>query len=131
MGKSFAEYRKEAEKAATQESLVQQFFTFKNDGDMLSGAFLYEETVTIADDKPPCQRYVFATEDGLQSCLLGGAADKQISGKLKKGDLVVIVYHGKIAIRGGQQQVNKFDVNRWGHMSEADLRAFTNEDIPF
>lgn len=138
MGKSYDEYRKEAEKSGAGENLTERFVTFKEPGDAISGAYLYEEQTTPNEEMGPCNRYVYVTPDGISSCLLGGANDKQIAGKQKKGDLVTITYRGKQPIHGGKHQVNVFDVRRWGHMSPTDLdhllkdiAVFGDSKLPF
>jgi len=131
MGKSLSDYRKEAEEKGQRESLTQNYFSFVNPGDSLIGAFLYQESVVPNAEMGPCQRYVFQTEEGTTSCLLGQATDKQLEGKLAEGDLVTITFHGKQQIKGGPKSVNKFTVDKWGKMSKSDLKSFMVDVMPF
>lgn len=108
------------------ESLTQRFITFSDPGDGLIGVFLLQEQVTPNEEMGAVQRYVFLTTDGVSSCLLGGATDRQLAGKLKRGDIVTITYQGKQRIRGGAQQVNLFDVRRTGHLSEDEINKYSS-----
>jgi hypothetical protein len=109
--KLYSELFREANEKGALEEITTSFKTFVGEGDMLIGKFLYSEQVEPKENMGPVNRYVFETDDGLQSCLLGAAADKQVEGKFKTGEVYVIIFRGKIPIDNGSKSVNKWEIS--------------------
>lgn len=121
--KTYAEMAAKAYKSGVGEDLTQTFIAWDEEGKIVSGCYLYSETVTAKADMGAVKRYVLLTDEGTASCILGGATDKQLEGKLIPGDMITIVYKGKTSIQGGSKQVNNFDVRRWGHDASYDKKS--------
>lgn len=64
------------------------------------------------------QTYLFQTDEGLVSCVLGAAMDKEVGDRLVVGNLYYVEYQGKRDIGQGRK-VNLFDV-----------RGFVAHDVP-
>lgn len=111
----YAEMAKEAHGKKHGEDLTNVFVSWETENQKLIGKLLKIETVTPDEKMGSVQRYVFDTGDFSASCILGGATDKQLEGKLVPGDLVEITYHGKQKLKDGKREVNRFDVRRFGH----------------
>lgn len=109
------------------ETLTQKFFTFSQPGDTLRGVYKYYETVTPKQDMGPVNRYVFMTDEGDVSCLLGASTDKKVADKLQPGDCIDITFEGKKAFDGGSKSVNEFTIERWGRITpESDPDFFAS-----
>ena len=115
--RTLAEIYAEQHKEGAGETLTQKFFTFREAGDTLRGVFKYYETVTPKADMGPVNRYVFMTDEGDVSCLLGASTDKKMADKLRPGDCLDIVFEGKRTFDGGSKQVNEFTISRWGRIT--------------
>ena len=108
--KTYAQMFQEANDAHQTEELTVSFKTFAAEGDMLIGRFLYSEKVQVKEDMEPVNRYVFDTDEGMQSALLGGAADRQFGDKFQTDEVYMIQFRGKIPLDGGARQVNRWEV---------------------
>lgn len=125
--RTLADIYAEQYKEGVGETLTQKFFTFQQSGDTLRGIFKYYETVTPKEDMGPVNRYVFMTDDGDVSCLLGASTDKKVADKLQPGDCIDITFEGKKAFDGGSKQVNEFTISRWGRITpESDPDFFAS-----
>lgn len=96
------------------ESLNVQIVQWTEEGQTVCGIFHEHSVMPDTKFDVPVQRYLIQTAAGLASCILGSATDKELVGKLQKGDLLRIEYQGKKDIGGGRS-VNIFDVKRFGH----------------
>lgn len=83
-------------------------------GSVLIGEFVSQEDMTSEKFEGTVQRYVFKTDAGLMSCLLGSATDKQIEGRMQPGDLMRIEFEGQKDIGSGKT-VNLFKIEKFGH----------------
>lgn len=81
---------------------------------VLIGRFVSQEVMPETKFDTPVQRYIFDTDAGRMSCLLGAATDKQMVGKMLAGDLMRIEYEGTKDIGGGKK-VNLFKIEKFGH----------------
>lgn len=79
-------------------------------GDELVGHLLSIEDFQSESMSEPCKRYVFDTDNGLKSCLLGNATDGQLEGRIEIGKLTYVKYEGKREIDNGAKQVNIWNV---------------------
>lgn len=103
--------------AVTQEdtqALNVQIFQWTEEGDTLTGMFLGAKRLEDAQYDTPVMRWMFDTDDGRRSAILGSAADKEILPTIRPGDLLMIEYQGKKDIGDGKR-VNLFRVERFGH----------------
>lgn len=116
MGYDYKKIKELAAKPGTARALTTAFYDFVSKGDNLLGVFQRQETITLPRFGSDVERYVFDTEDGRVSCILGGATDKQLGNSLKPGDIVSIVYGGKKKIDDDKKEVNIFEVLLLGHV---------------
>lgn len=119
MDQSYDDLFKDNYRGDERDNLVQRFISFA-EGEVVVGELLGMELKTISKDKPKVKSYTVMTDDGPGSFLLGGATDKQLEGKLEIGDLLCVKYLGKQKIKGGQQQVNLWDIK---HVPKSDWKA--------
>lgn len=106
----YNELANQAHKEGHVSQLTTEIKSFKNPDDSLIGKLLEINEFTGGKFEKSCKQYLFETDDGLVTCLLGGATDKQ----LEKQDLIdkvlIIIFKGQAELEDGRK-VNKFDIS--------------------
>ena len=72
-------------------------------GEVLLGKLLSVEDFTGSKFETTCKSYLFDTDDGKISTILGAASDKQLEGKDLIGHVIYIVFLGQIDLEGGKR----------------------------
>jgi len=78
------------------------------EGQTVLGELQGFEDFTEGEFETACNKWLIKTDTGLVSCVLGSAADKRLK-DIKNGDLIKIVYKGKLSLSDGRR-VNRFDL---------------------
>ncbi len=100
----------ESHKNGFTKQITTEIVSFKNPEDSLIGKLLEISDFTGGKFDTSCKQYLFDTDTGLKTCLLGGATDKQLEKQDLKDKVLIIVFKGQDEIEGGRK-VNKFDIS--------------------
>jgi len=94
--------------------------TWESDGTRIIGELKDVQTFEGGEFEQKCMRYIFKTDKGLISTILGAAVDKQIPPEKYLGHVLCITYNGQISLKDGRR-CNRFTVvdvtdafNKWG-----------------
>jgi len=104
---NYREMLDNARKNETAEDIAAQIFQFAEEGDCLVGKLIGVDVFESQMYDTNCMRYVFDTDDGVVSCVLGKATDDRISARLKVGQVLALTYQGKAKTSRGNM-VNQF-----------------------
>ena len=107
---SYAEQVAKAKKEGSMKQITVEIMSFKNANDTLIGRLQEVSDFTGGKFEKACKQYLFETDSGLVTCLLGGATDKQLEDKELTGKILMIIFKGQDEIEGGRK-VNKFDIS--------------------
>lgn len=83
--------------------------TWSRDGERLIGELREISDFTGGSFEQKCKRYLFATDNGLVTTILGASIDKQIQPEKYIGRVLCITYKGKITLDDGRS-CNRFTV---------------------
>lgn len=106
---SYEEQWAKAEADGATKPISREIFRFENEGDVLLGKVIEIKPFTDGEFDTEVSQYILDTDDGVMSCILGSATDKQIQGKVSVDDVVRFAFKGKTETAKGNQ-VNVFDV---------------------
>lgn len=109
MAKTKWDIFEELSKKQQPKDLIVEFWS-PDEGDELVGHLVAIEVVQNDKVQEPCNRYVFDTDEGMRSVLMGAASDKQLEGRIEIGKLTYVKYEGKREIDNGAKQVNIWKV---------------------
>ena len=112
---TYEEMLSQAVEGGTDEDLGREIYRFENSGDGIVGRVLGWEALTLTEGQGTVNSYTIETDDGVKAVILGAPTDRNLEGRLRIGDLISIVYKGKVDVRGGKQRMNTFDIRRFGH----------------
>lgn len=110
---SYADKAAKAVKAGKVEDLVCGIFRFENEGDTLIGKLVAVEQFQGKDGKGECKKYIFDTDDGPQSCILGQATDSRLASDNLVGHVLIIEYKGSKKL-DKDRNVNVFNIQDCG-----------------
>ncbi|MBD3425706.1 MAG: hypothetical protein GF409_00585 [Candidatus Omnitrophica bacterium] len=116
---SFRDLAAKAEKAKTAARLTPVFKQFEKAGDEIIGAYISHAAVGSEGEGKPYNQYLFETDEGLVKFHMGSAADTEYAAQFQKGNVYLVRFQGKEAIKGGRT-VNKFDVFQVGHVTDVE-----------
>lgn len=97
------------------EPLNVDIHSWKEEGDWIAGQLKEINDFKEGNFDNTCMQYIFKTDDGLVSCVLGQAVDKQVKDKMKIDNFYYIKFKGKLSLDDGRS-VNRFsvvDVTKW------------------
>jgi hypothetical protein len=106
---SFAEDYKRAKERGKVEQATTQIFQFDEENRTLIGKLKDVTEFKEGKFETEVNKYIFQTDSGLVSTVLGAATDKQITGKVSPGQNLAITWKGKKPIGNGQT-VNVFEI---------------------
>lgn len=89
------------------DNLVTMIQTWKEEGQYIIGRLKSIDKFEGGNFDSECKQYLFETDDGLVSTVMGAAVDKQLEKCDVIGDILFVEYQGKIALDDGRH-VNKF-----------------------
>ena len=81
---------------------------WEKEGQSVIGEIQGFEDFTEGEFETACNKWLIKTDHGAVSCVLGSAADKRLKDALT-GDLIKIIYHGKLELSDGRR-VNRFEL---------------------
>lgn len=110
---SYTEQVAKAEKQGRYKTLSMDIVQFTEAGQQLVGKLIEVTNFEGGKFDNDCKKYLFDTDEGPKSCILGASVDKQLDGLNLINHLIVVKYGGKKEIGGGKQ-VNIFDVRDYG-----------------
>lgn len=97
------------------EPLNVEIHSWRTEGDWIAGQLKEVNEFKEGNFDNTCKQYILKTDDGLVSCVLGQAVDKQIGAKLKIDNFYYIKFKGQLDLGDGRS-VNRFsviDVTEW------------------
>jgi hypothetical protein len=83
--------------------------TWETDGARIIGELKEITDFEGGEFEQKCKRYIFKTDKGLVSTILGSSVDKQISPEKYIGRVLCITYNGQISLKDGRR-CNRFTV---------------------
>lgn len=84
--------------------------TWKEVGDSIIGELVEIKPFEGGDFETKCNQYLFKTDDGLASCILGSSMDKIFEVEDYVGRILYIKYKGKLELEDGRR-CNKFQIS--------------------
>lgn len=106
---SYQEQYQKAKEAGQTEEVTTSIFRFEEEGQHLIGKLVDISPFAGGDFETDVNQYTLDTDNGRVSCILGSAADKQLTQQDIIGKLVCITYYGKVSLSDGRR-VNRFSV---------------------
>jgi hypothetical protein len=100
---NYTEHADKMIKAGKAIDLTSKIFKFEKAGDKLRGEVVSVDEFTGSEYDTSCKRYTLETDDGRVSCILGGAADNQLSGITLSGRILCIEFLGKEETKTGKR----------------------------
>jgi len=97
-----------AEEKGTVREYSFDIIKWEEEGQTVLGEIQGFEDFTEGEFETVCNKWLIKTDTGLVSCVLGSAADKRLQ-DVKNGDLIKIVYKGKLSLSDGRR-VNRFEL---------------------
>lgn len=85
------------------ENLTYNIKKWENAGDFILGRLLKVEDFQGSKFSTNCKSYLFDTDEGKVSTILGASSDKQLSGKDIIGSVLYVEYKGQIDLEGGKR----------------------------
>ena len=108
---SYADRYNEAADKGLVEQATTEIYQWIEEDQVLIGELVDMKPFTDGKFDTDVLQYIFDTDSGRISTVLGAATDKQLAGKAKPGDLFKITFRGKKHLDDGRQ-VNLFDIRK-------------------
>jgi len=109
---SYADQLKKAQEKGTLHQLSQNIKQWNQAGDFLLGALIEISEFEDSEYDQPCNKYLFETDDGMVSTVLGAITDKLINDDFLN-KVLFVMFEGKKESRSGRQY-NKFLISEVG-----------------
>jgi len=109
MNMSYENAIQEAQAKGKLESVSVTIHTWEEPGEILCGRLLEVKPFEGSNFEQTCNQYIFDTDAGLCSTILGAGTDKAMEGKDFIGRVLLITYHGKKQLKDGRS-VNNFQI---------------------
>lgn len=106
---NYAEFLESNKGKSIGEPVSVDIHTWERDGDVLIGLLKSVDDFEGGNFEQKCKRYLFSTDDGLKSTILGASVDKQIDPERYIGRILMVTFKGKIQLDDGRQ-CNRFTV---------------------
>lgn len=108
---SYADRFQEAADKGSVEQSTTEIYQWVEEDQVLIGELVAMKPFTDGKFDTDVLQYIFDTDSGRVSTVLGAATDKQLAGLVHPGDLFKITYRGKKHLEDGRQ-VNLFDIKK-------------------
>lgn len=93
------------------ENLTPEYYEWKEEGQVIVGAYRNKVEVDSSQNQGSYYQYMFDTDIGLIKFHMGKATDGEAGCEFKEREIYHIEYQGQVKLKGGKS-VNKFHIER-------------------
>lgn len=109
---SYKEKYQKKKSSGTPLAITTRIINWKEPGEHLIGRLHDIRDFVGEKIKTKVNQYIIETDEGLFSCILGSATDKQIVDQVEIDDNIAITYDGQIDLDGGKR-CNLFTIEKF------------------